>query len=51
MCNITLLCYHLTLLFENDNGNTVAINAERYDDMSVTFAVPVIDEDDPGEET
>lgn len=50
MCNITLR-YHLTLLFVNDNGNTVTINAERYDNMLVTFGVPVIDEDDPGEET
>lgn len=50
VCNITLR-YHLTLLFKNDNGNTVTINAERYDNMLVIFGVPVIDEDDPGEET
>lgn len=50
VCSFTLR-YHLTLLFENDNGTTVTINAERYDDMSLTFGVPVIDEYDPGEET
>lgn len=37
--------------FEDEHGNTVTVNSERYADMLVTFGLPGIDQYDPDEET
>lgn len=43
--------YHRAPLYENENGNSVTINAERYADMLVTFGLPGINKHDPDKET
>lgn len=45
------LALSLDPFFQNDNGNTEEINAERYADMLVTFDLPGFNEHDPDEKT